>query len=122
LRDLTERDVGLAIEQGFKANIQPRAMTTYCGSGCNSVGTCVCTLTRGDGRFGTGLRVELAVGEDANARGRWFCPEATRRAICSWLCLSCSAMLAICFVACLKLLGEVRVVASHFLRRFEMLG
>jgi len=26
------------------------------------------------------------------------------------------------FVGCLKLLGEVRVVASHFLRRFEMLG
>jgi hypothetical protein len=28
LRDLTERDVDLAIEQGVKANIQPRAMTT----------------------------------------------------------------------------------------------
>ena len=96
LRDLMERDVDLAIEQGLKANIQPRAMTTYCCSGCNCVGSCVCTLTRGDGRFGTGLRVELVVGEDANVPGRGFCPEATRRVIYSWLCLSCSAMLAIC--------------------------
>src|SRR5216683_5090775 len=96
LRDLAERDVDLAIVQGFKANIQPRAMTTYCCSGCNCVGSCVCTLTRGDGRVGTSLRVELAVGEDANVLGRWFCPEATRRAICSWICLSCSAMVAIC--------------------------
>src|SRR6266851_9587347 len=64
---------------GFKANIQPRAMTTYCWSGCNCVGSCVCTLTRGDGRVGTSLRVELAVGsgEDANVPGRWFCAEAT---------------------------------------------
>jgi hypothetical protein len=84
LRDLTERDVNLAIEQGFKANIQPRAMTTYCCSGCNCVGSCVCTLTRGDGRVGTSLRVESAIGsgEDNNVLGRCFCPEATRRAIC----------------------------------------
>ncbi len=41
LRDLTERDVDLAIAQGLKANIQPRAMTTYCCSGCNGVGSCV---------------------------------------------------------------------------------
>src|SRR5216684_7664424 len=78
LRDLTERDVDLAIEQGFRANIQPRAMTTYCCSGCNCVGSCLCTLTRGDGRVGASLRVELAIGsgEDANVLGRCFCPEA----------------------------------------------
>src|SRR5467141_4112971 len=82
LRDLTEPDVDWAIAQGFKANIQTRALTTYCWSGCNGVGSCVCTLTRGDGRVRTGLRVELVgSGEDANALGRWFCPEATRRAI-----------------------------------------
>src|SRR6266851_4802622 len=97
LRDLTERDVDLAIEQGFKANIQPRAMTAYCCSGCNCAGSCVCTLTRGDGRVGTSLRVALAVGsgEDANVLGRWFCPEATSRAICSWLAFSCSARSAL---------------------------
>src|SRR5665811_114200 len=77
---------------------QSSRMTTYCCLGCKCLGSCVCTLTCGDGGVGTGLRVELAIGSggDASVLGRCFCSEATRRAICSWLPLSCSAILAIC--------------------------
>src|ERR1035437_9445340 len=54
-----------------------RAMTTYCCLGCKCLGSCVCTLTCGDGGVGTGLRVELAIGsgEDASVLGRCFCSD-----------------------------------------------
>src|SRR5882724_11976732 len=71
-------------------------------------------VARGDGRVGTGPRVELAVcrGGGADTLGRTFCPEALAwevlasealamtRAIWSWLALSCSTALALSRAIC----------------------
>src|ERR1700735_1453378 len=73
----------------------------YCCLGCKCPESCVRTLTGGCGGVGTCRRGELATvcgklatvcGEDARVLGCGFCSEATRRATCSRLCLSCSAM------------------------------
>ena len=67
-------------------------------SGRNVTGTRACALASLGGSADTGLRAGVAIGGGgvADVLRRRFCSEvlAIARAICSWLALSCSAVLA----------------------------